>query len=287
MARPLSVACIQMNARPDIDQNLTTVGEMIREAAANGARLIATPENTGFIVRGRQAIQARLTDQERHPGIPFFAELAQETGAWLSIGSLAFTTEDGRGANRTLLFAPSGDLVATYDKIHMFDVDLGGGESYRESKNYRPGERAVLYRAPWGTVGLTICYDLRFPHLYRSLAKAGAEVLTIPSAFTVPTGAAHWHVLMRARAIETGCFVIAAAQTGTHDGDRKTYGHSVIVDPWGEVLADGGTQVGIVSAEIDLDAVVKARRSIPSLTHDRPFAEPEALDPGGLLAAGD
>jgi deaminated glutathione amidase len=210
-------------------------------------------------------------------------EVAQETGVWLLIGSLAIDLSRERGtaegerrlANRSYLVDPGGGVVARYDKIHMFDVDLAGGESYRESNAFRPGGRAVLAETPWGVLGMTVCYDLRFPHLYRALAQAGADFLAIPSAFTVPTGKAHWHVLMRARAIENGCFVFAPAQWGEHAEGRRTYGHSLIVDPWGEVLADAGEGVGIVSARIDLAAIAKARRMVPSLQHDRPFTKPE------------
>ena len=209
-------------------------------------------------------------------------EVAQETGVWLLIGSLAIdlSREPGtaggehRLANRSYLVDPGGAVVAHYDKIHMFDVDLAGGESYRESNAFRPGGRAVLAETPWGVLGMTVCYDLRFPHLYRTLAQAGADFLAIPSAFTVPTGKAHWHVLLRARAIENGCLVFAPAQWGEHAEGRRTYGHSLIVDPWGEVLADAGEGVGIVSARIDLAAIAKARRMVPSLQHDRPFTEP-------------
>ena len=214
-------------------------------------------------------------------------EVAQETGVWLLIGSLAVDlsrepgTAEGerRLANRSYLVDPGGAVVARYDKIHMFDVDLAGGESYRESNAFRPGGRAVLAETPWGVLGMTVCYDLRFPHLYRALAQAGADFLAIPSAFTVPTGKAHWHVLLRARAIENGCFVFAPAQWGEHAEGRRTYGHSLIVDPWGEVLADAGEGVGIVTARIDLAAIAKARRMVPSLQHDRPFTKPDACRP--------
>ncbi len=208
---------------------------------------------------------------------------SRETGVWLLIGSLAvdLSREPGtpenerRLANRSYLVNPDGAVVARYDKIHMFDVDLAGGESYRESNAFRPGGQTVLAETPWGVLGMTVCYDLRFPQLYRTLAQAGADFLAIPSAFTVPTGKAHWHVLMRARAIENGCFVFAPAQWGEHAEGRRTYGHSLIVDPWGEVLADAGEGVGIVSARIEVDAIAKARRMVPSLQHDRVFSKPE------------
>ena len=204
---------------------------------------------------------------------------------WLLIGSLAIdlSREPGeiegerRLANRSYLIDPNGAIVARYDKVHMFDVDLAGGESYRESNAFRPGGQSVLAETPWGILGMTVCYDLRFPHLYRALAQAGADFLAIPSAFTVPTGKAHWHVLMRARAIENGCYVFAPAQWGEHAEGRRTYGHSLIVDPWGEIVADGGEGVGIISARIDAAAIAKARRMVPSLKHDRPFTQPELV----------
>jgi predicted amidohydrolase len=218
---------------------------------------------------------ARTPREADHPAIPFYAGLAKETGAWLLIGSLAVKLDDATLANRSYLLAPSGAIAARYDKIHMFDVDLAGGESYRESATYRPGRQAVLTDLPWARLGMTICYDMRFAYLYRALAKAGAQVITVPAAFTVPTGRAHWHVLLRARAIETGCFVVAAAQCGTHDNGRKTYGHSLIVSPWGEILAEAGEEPGVIVAEIDVAKVEEARRAVPSIEHDRAFELPD------------
>jgi len=267
----LRAACVQVNAGTEIADNLRAAGDLIRRARDAGAELIATPENVGMIVQGRDKVLARVRPEAEHPGFPFFADLARETGAWLLAGSLGVLLEDGRVANRSVLFDGQGRVAARYDKIHMFDVDLKAGESYRESATFRPGERAVVAATPWGGLGMTVCYDVRFAYLYRALAQAGASILTVPSAFTVPTGSAHWHVLLRARAIETGCFVLAPAQTGTHDAGRRTYGHSLIVSPWGEVLADAGEEVGIVVADLDLDRVAEARRMIPALTHDRSF----------------
>jgi predicted amidohydrolase len=198
--------------------------------------------------------------------------LARELKLWLHIGSMPILLGGGRIANRSFLFAPSGEVEARFDKVHMFDVDLPGGETYRESKNYQAGDAAVLAELPWGTLGLTVCYDLRFPHLYRALAQAGADFLAIPSAFTAKTGAAHWHVLMRARAIENGCFVFAAAQSGKHESGRESYGHSLIVAPWGEIVADAGeAREAVIVADIDVNKVREARQRIPSLQHDRPF----------------
>ncbi|MCW2247172.1 putative amidohydrolase [Azospirillum fermentarium] len=264
-------ACIQVNAGTEIRPNLDAAGDLVRRARDAGAELIALPENVAMIVQGRDKVLARVSGEDEHPAVPFFAGLAQETGAWILAGTIGIRLDDGRVANRSLLFDGQGRLVARYDKIHMFDVDLAGGESYRESATFRPGERGVVAPTPWGGLGMTVCYDVRFPHLYRALAKAGASLLTVPAAFTVPTGRAHWHVLLRARAIETGCFVLAPAQTGTHDQGRKTFGHSLIISPWGEIIADGGEEVGIITADLDLAAVAEARRMIPSLTHDRPF----------------
>jgi deaminated glutathione amidase len=276
---PLTAACVQVSAGTEIGPNLEIAGEYVLRAREAGADFIAMPENVSMIVQGRAKVLERARPEESHPAIPFFTGLARETRAWLLVGSLAVrlpAEPDGRErvANRSYLIDPQGVISARYDKIHMFDVDLPGGESYRESATFRPGSQAVVADTPWGRVGLTVCYDVRFAYLYRALAKAGAGILTVPAAFTVPTGRAHWHVLLRARAIETGCFVIAPAQCGTHDNDRKTYGHSLIVSPWGEVLADGGDEPGFVLAELDLDAIAEARRMVPSLNHDRTFEGP-------------
>ncbi|MDQ2106669.1 carbon-nitrogen hydrolase family protein [Azospirillum isscasi] len=271
MSGVLKAACVQVNAGTEILPNLRAAGDLVRRARDAGADFIALPENVGMIVQGRAKVLERVKTADEHPAIPFFADLARETGAWLLAGTLGVLLEDGRVANRSCLFDAGGRTVAHYDKLHMFDVDLKGGESYRESATFRPGDRAVLAGTPWGGVGMTVCYDLRFAYLYRALAQAGASILTVPAAFTVPTGRAHWHTLLRARAIETGCFVLAPAQTGTHDQGRLTYGHSLIVAPWGEVLADAGEEVGFVVAELDMARVEEARRMVPSLTHDRTF----------------
>ncbi|MBP2232329.1 putative amidohydrolase [Azospirillum agricola] len=271
MSGVLKAACVQVNAGTELEPNLAAAGDLVRRARDAGADFIALPENVGWIVQGRAKTMARVKSEAEHPGVPFFAGLARETGAWLLSGTLHVLLDEQRVANRSYLFDPRGRAVAHYDKIHMFDVDLKDGESYRESATFRPGERAVVAATPWGGVGMTICYDVRFPYLHRALAKAGASILTAPAAFTVPTGRAHWHTLLRARAIETGCFVIAPAQTGTHDEGRQTYGHSLIVAPWGEVLADAGEEVGFVVADLDMARVEEARRMVPALTHDRGF----------------
>jgi predicted amidohydrolase len=275
MAERVTVACIQVSAGPEVEPNIEATSTLIRRARDAGAEFILTPEVTLMIEPRREPKFAKAEDEATPKGIAAFQALARETGAWLLAGSLVVKIPgEDRLANRSYLFDPAGTIVARYDKIHMFDVDLANGESYRESKQFRPGETAILAETPWGRLGLTICYDLRFPALYRALAQAGARMLSIPSAFAVPTGQAHWHTLLRARAIETGCFVLAPAQTGTHDGGRRTYGHSLIVDPWGTVLADGGEEVGFVTAELDLTRVDEARNAVPSLGHDRPWHWP-------------
>jgi predicted amidohydrolase len=241
------------------------------EKNVQGATYIQTPEITTLMEMDRERLFATIRPQAADPSIPRFADLARQLRIWLHIGSMPILLAAGRIANRSLLFSPQGAIVASFDKIHMFDVELPGGESYRESKNYQPGNTGVIADLPWGRLGLTVCYDLRFPHLYRALAKAGADVLAIPSAFTRKTGEAHWHVLMRARAIENGCFVLAAAQAGRHESGRETYGHSLIVNPWGEIVAEAGVDPGVIVADIALGEVAAARQRIPSLQHDRPF----------------
>jgi predicted amidohydrolase len=271
-------AMIQMRSGLSPAANLDDAARMIREAKAAGADYAQTPEMTNLLAANREQLFATIVEEERDASLAAYHELARKLGMFIHVGSLAIKVSHDKAANRSFLITPQGDIAARYDKIHMFDVDLGNGESYRESRNYRPGEQAVISSLPWGVLGLTVCYDLRFPALYRALAEAGATMLAIPSAFTKPTGEAHWHVLMRARAIENGCFVLAAAQTGKHESGRVTYGHSLIVDPWGRVLAEGGTEPGVIMAEIDPAQVTKARSKVPSLQHGRRFeiAEPIA-----------
>ncbi len=282
MSGPFTAACIQFTAGPDPEPNIQRVSELIRQAREEGADFVLTPEVTNFIESGRRRREKARPERD-DPALAAFRDVARETGLWLLVGSLVIDPAgegdvalgESRLANRSFLINSAGAVVARYDKIHMFDVDLESGESYRESSAYRPGSRAVVAPTPWGPIGMTVCYDIRFPQLYRALAKAGADFLTVPSVFTVPTGKAHWHVLLRARAIETGCFVFAPAGWGEHVGGRRSYGHSLIVDPWGEVLAEGGEKVGIVSARIDPSRVAEARAMVPSLSHDRPFWAPE------------
>jgi predicted amidohydrolase len=267
--------------------NLDAAISHIRAAKDAGADYVLTPEMTNVMALKREQLLAAIAPEESDVSLAALRDLARTLAIHLHIGSLAIKLPADRLANRSFLIDPKGEIVARYDKIHMFDVDLANGESYRESANYRPGDQAVVHDLPWGRLGLTICYDLRFPALYRALADAGASFLTVPSAFTQQTGEAHWHVLLRARAIENGAFVFAAAQGGTHENGRATYGHSLVVDPWGRVLAEGGTEPGIVMAEIDPAAVASARGRIPSLQHGRRFEVVEPMaEPAYLHALG-
>lgn len=264
-------ACVQMTSTPDLQENMKQAEALIREAAGQGAHFIATPENTDRMrAPNPENIKSALIEAD-HPCIPFYSSLAKELNIWLLIGSIGIKISDTKRHNRSHLFAPDGKLAAAYNKIHLFDVQLPTGETHQESNAIEPGDKAVIAQTEWGGLGMSICYDLRFAYLYRALAQGGAKILSMPAAFTVPTGKAHWEVLLRARAIETGSFVIAPAQTGTHDGGRKTYGHSMIIGPWGEILTQAGEEPGIISAEINLAAADKARAAIPALRHDRKF----------------
>jgi predicted amidohydrolase len=276
-------AMIQMRSGLTPAGNVDAAAALIAEAKAGGADYVQTPEMTNLLAANREQLLKTISDEKSDPSLAAFRELARKHGLFVHLGSLAVRHSQDRASNRAFLIDPQGEIVARYDKIHMFDVDLGNGESYRESNNYAPGESAVLADLPWGRLGITICYDVRFPALYRALAEAGATMLTVPSAFTKVSGEAHWHILNRARAIENGCFVMAAAQGGKHENNRETFGHSLIVDPWGRVLAEGGIEPGVVMAEIDPAEVAKARGRIPSLQHGRrfevvePLAEPARL----------
>jgi predicted amidohydrolase len=265
------IGLIQMRSGRTPADNFTSAAALIRQAKTAGADYVLTPEMTNVMEVKRDRLFAAIGSEEDDATLADFCALARELGIYLHVGSLALRVGPEKAANRSLLIGPDGQIIATYDKIHMFDVDLAGGESYRESRTYRAGETAVLADLPWGRLGLTICYDLRFPALYRALAEAGASFLAIPSAFTRQTGEAHWQVLMRARAIENGCFVFAAAQGGSHENGRETYGHSLVIDPWGRVLAEGGTEPGLVLADIDPAEVAAARGRVPSLQHGRRF----------------
>jgi predicted amidohydrolase len=277
MSASFKAACLQMNSGRDVAANIESLRELARGAREAGADLIMSPEVSDMIEPDRAERFRKARPEAEHPMLAAGQELARELSAHLLLGSIVVKIDDATLANRSFLIRPDGAVAQRYDKIHMFDVDLPNGERYRESAVFRPGERAVTAALPWGVLGMTVCYDLRFAHLYRALAQAGADFLSIPSAFTVPTGRAHWHVLMRARAIETGCFVLAPAQWGEHANGRKTYGHSLVVAPWGEVLAEAEDGVGLIVAEIDPVKVLEARRQVPSLSHDRAFAKPPTL----------
>ena len=276
----MRAALVQLTSGDDPVANLVATQRHVADAASRGATLICTPEVTNCVSQDRARQRDVLRHEDDDITLAALRDDAARLGVWIAIGSLAVKTgdADGRFANRSFLIGPDGAIAARYDKIHMFDVTVSDTESYRESAGYRPGDRAVLARMPQAILGLSICYDLRFPHLYRDLAHAGAEILLVPSAFSPVTGAAHWDTLLRARAIETGCFVLAAAQTGTHPAQtgkaRQTWGHSLAVAPWGEVLADAGTAPGITLVDLDIALVAQSRARVPSLTHDRPYESP-------------
>ena len=265
------VALVQTCSSCDIDANIRSVSALVREAAAAGADMVCTPETSSLMARNREELLAAIVAEEQDPALAAWRAVARETGVWLLVGSLCVLAAADRAANRSFLIAPDGAVRARYDKIHLFDVDLPTGERHRESESYRAGERVATAPLPWGTLGMSICYDLRFPALYRELARRGAAFLCVPSAFTCETGAAHWHVLLRARAIENGCFVFAPAQAGRHENGRRTYGHSLIVDPWGRILAEAGEEAGeVIAARIDPLESSRARAHIPVLRHERP-----------------
>ncbi len=267
----LRVGCIQLNAGSDVPANLQAAALAVRNAAGQGARLICLPEYCALLDGSGRVMREGSPREPEHSALPAFARLAQETDAWLLIGSLTVKLDDDRMANRAYLMSNTGEIVARYDKIHMFDVTLPNGKVIRESSAYRPGERAVLAHTPWGPLGLTICYDVRFPHLYRALAKAGATMLVVPSSFQRETGPAHWHTLLRARAIESAAWVIAPAMCGDHANGRSTYGHSLVIDPWGKIVGELEDQPGVLIADIDLEQATKVRAMLPSLQHDREF----------------
>jgi predicted amidohydrolase len=267
----LNVACVQMRSGMEVNANVDAASALIRRAAGEGAELIATPEMTSLLDRKPGAVFAKSTTEAADPALAAFRALAAELKVWLLIGSLPIRADAARCANRSFLIGPDGAVAARYDKIHMFDVQLNAGNIYRESESFAAGGEAVLAATPKVKLGMTVCYDVRFPHLFRDLARSGAEVIAVPAAFTRITGEAHWHVLLRARAIETGSFIIAPAQCGKHADGRETYGHSLIVGPWGEVLAEAGVEPGVIAASLDLAQVADARRKIPALEHDRPY----------------
>ena len=264
-------ALVQLRSGRTIAPNIETAERLIRSAVREGALYVQTPENTSIMELETECLLAAIETEEKSEPLAQLRTLAKELAIWLHVGSLGTKLIGGKVANRSYLIAPDGALAARYDKLHMFDVDLAGGESYRESRNFNPGSKAVVADLPWGRLGMSICYDLRFPGLYRALASAGADFITVPAAFTKQTGEAHWRVLLRARAIETGTFVLAACQGGLHENGRSTYGHSMIVSPWGEVLAEAGEDPQIVLADIDPRLSADARAKVPSLRHGRAF----------------
>lgn len=277
-------ALVQMCAGPDVAKNVADASVLIREAAKGGAHYVQTPENTTYMDHGREKLFAVTQPEAGNAALEAFRALARELNIWLHIGSMAVRVSSDKIANRSYVLAPDGTIAARYDKIHLFDVDLAGGESYRESASYEGGRQGVIVDLPWGGLGLTICYDLRFPQLHRALAQAGATFLAVPAAFTKVTGEAHWHTLLRARAIEAQCYVFAAAQGGRHEHGRETFGHSLIISPWGDILAEGGVHPAVIFADIDGQNVEEVRQRIPSLRHDRPFA---VIRAGALTAIED
>ena len=286
-ARSFRVGLIQMRSGRKPTANLDAAVKLIGEAKGNRADYVQTPEMTNILEVKRESLFAEIVPEDNDNSLSAFRELARKLNLWIHIGSLAIKISPDKAANRAFLIDPDGAIVARYDKIHMFDVDLPNGESYRESRSYAAGESAVIADLPWGRLGITICYDVRFPALHRALAEAGAIFLASPAAFTKQTGEAHWHTLLRARAIENGCFVFAAAQGGVHENGRHTYGHSLVIDPWGEVLAEAGTEPGVSLADVDVGAVAAARSKIPSLQHGRRFEILKPVDvPAHLHVVG-
>jgi predicted amidohydrolase len=269
-----TVACVQLNSGNDMEANLLAAEAAIRSAVASGAQLIMLPEYAVLLDGSGRVMRENSPPEELHPALSRLRALARDTRTWILIGSLTIKVDDERMVNRSYLLSADGEVAARYDKIHMFDVTLPSGKAIRESSAYRPGDAAVVAATPWGPLGMTICYDLRFAHLYRVLAKAGALFLAVPSSFQRETGVAHWHALLRARAIENLSYEFAPAMCGDHPGNRMTYGHTLIVDPWGRIVAELGEDPGVAIAEINVDEVLRVRRMLPSLEHDRPFSGP-------------
>lgn len=269
------IALFQARTGIDPAANARDLVAAVEEAARGGAAMLFTPEMSGLLDADRQRAAPHLRAEAEDEVLAAVRSAAARVGIWVHLGSLALKREDGRLANRGFVIDDRGEVRASYDKLHLFDVDLPTGESWRESASYAPGERAAVVETPVGPLGLSICYDLRFPDLYRALTDAGAKIIGIPAAFTVPTGQAHWHVLMRARAIEAGVFVIAAAQSGRHEDGRATYGHSLVVDPWGEILLDMGDEKGVGFADMEMERVDEVRMRLPAIRHRRPIPQPE------------
>lgn len=284
MTNTVRAACVQMTSGVEIAGNIEQSTALIRAAHADGAQIVGIPEVANLCQKSRRRALETAQYEENEPALAAWRELAGELDIWLLAGSMVVKIAEDKLVNRAYMIAPDGVIAAKYDKIHMFDVDLPNGERYRESDLFEPGDKAVLVDSPWGGIGVTICYDIRFPQLYRALAKAGANMIWTSAAFTRTSGKAHWHVMQRARAIETGAWILAPAQCGDHEDGRSTYGHAVIVSPWGEVVADAGEEPGYIVADLDLARVAEARQSIPTLRHDRDFAMPAQL---GLRATGE
>ncbi len=280
MTTPFRAACLQLNSGSDLAINLTVVQDMVAEAARGGAHLVLTPEYSLMMDGSGRVMREGALDADGGATLQALQDHARALKIWLLVGSLTLKTGEERIVNRSYLISADGKVVATYDKIHMFDVTLPDGKIIRESSSYRPGESAVVASTPWGSLGMTVCYDLRFPHLFRAVAQQGAQFISVPSSFQRQTGKAHWHTLLKARAIENAAYILAPAMCGEHPGNRQTYGHALIVDPWGDVLADGGEEPGIIYADIDPARVAKIRAMMPSLEHDRPF---RMLAPTGKL----
>ncbi len=271
MTKTFKAACIQVCACRNMNKNIQTAIELTKKAKNSGADIVFMPENVAMIEDGKDNIISKAIEEDKHTALIAFKELAKETAMWLHCGTLSIKAGKDKIINRTYVLAPNGTVAAYYDKIHLFDVSLGNDENYKESEYCQHGSHAVTTDIPWGKLGLSICYDLRFPHLYRTLAKSGADFIAVPAAFTRPTGKAHWHVLLRARAIENGCYIFAPAQCGKHETGRLTYGHSLIINPWGEIIEDAGENEGFIIADINLEKVTEARNKIPALKHDRDF----------------
>lgn len=273
----MRAALFQMNSGIDPAANAAAMVAAVGDARAGGAAMLFTPEISGLVDRDRARSAPHIVPEDQDPVLAAVRNAAATQGMWVAIGSLGLKGPDGRQFNRSFVIDDTGEIRARYDKLHLFDVDLPTGESWRESAAYVPGDRAVVVQTPLGKLGLSICYDVRFPDLYRALSNAGAEILAVPAAFTRPTGAAHWHTLLRARAIEAGLFVVATAQTGEHQDGRATYGHSLVVDPWGEVLLDMGAAPGLGFAEVDLDRIAQVRSRLPAIRHRRAIPEVEVI----------
>lgn len=273
MGEKFKVACIQLCSDNDIEANLKKASKLIRQATEDGAKLVLTPENVVLMSEGGKDLFSKSFSQDKHPAISEFCKLAKSLNIWLLVGSITIKSENKEKLyNRSLLIDNKGNVIEHYDKIHLYDVQVEGGETHNESKHYEYGKHLKLAKTPWGKLGMTVCYDLRFPHLFRSLAQGGADFISIPSAFTKFTGQSHWEVLLRSRAIENGCYIFAPAQTGDHPKNRETYGHSMIIDPWGKILADAGEDEGYIIVEIDTEKVKHIRSSLPSLKHDQDFS---------------